>query len=98
MHQRLRLGEIVETYQTDAPRNSGRKCAEDVDGWGQPLRQSGVATARFVKFLNLNLKDGDDGVCRIAGLKLGCKRMREKVLLGLPLVGLERCFEDCLES
>ena len=98
MHQRLRLGEIVETYQTDAPRNSGRKCAEDVDGWGQPLRQSGVATARFVKFLNLILKYGDNGVCRTAGLKLGCKRMREKILLGLPLVGLERCFKDCLES
>ena len=98
MHQRLRLGEIVETYQTDAPRNSGRKCAEDVDGWGQPLGQSGVATARFVKFLNLILKYGEDGVGRIAGLKLGCKRMREKVLLGLPLVGLQRCFEDCLES
>ena len=43
---------------------------------------------RFVKFINLILKDGDDGVCRITGLKLGCKRMREKIILGLPLVGL----------
>ena len=98
MYQRLRLCQRVETYQTDAPGNSGRKRTEDVNGWGQPLGQSGVATARFVKFLNLNLEDGDDGVCRTAGLKLGCKRMREKILLGLPLVGLERCFEDCLES
>ena len=98
MYQRLWLCQRVETYQTDAPGNSGRKRGEDVDGWGQPLGQSGVATARFVKFLNLILKDGYDGVCRTAGLKLGCKRMREKVLLGLPLVGLERCFEDRLES
>ena len=98
MYQRLRLCQRVETYQTDAPGYSGRKRGEDVDGWGQPLGQSGVATAGYIKFLDLILKDGDDSVCRTAGLKLGCKRMREKVLLGLPLVGLERCFEDCLEA
>ena len=50
----------VETYQTDAPRDGGRKCGEDVHSWGQPLRQSLIATARFVKFLNPILKDGDD--------------------------------------
>ena len=88
----------VKTYQTDDPGNSVRKRAEDVDGWRQPLRQSGIATARFVKFLDLILKDGDDGVGRLAGLKLGCKRMCEKVILGLLLVGLQRCFEDCLET
>ena len=92
------VGRKVETYQTGAPGNCGRKRGEDVNGWGQPLRQSGIATARFIKFLNLTFKDGDDGVCRIAGFKLCCKRVFEKVVLGLPLVGLQRCFEDCLEA
>ena len=50
----------VETYQTDAPRDGGRKRGEDVHSWGQPLSQSLIATARFVKFLNSILKDGDD--------------------------------------
>ena len=98
MYQKLRVGQRVETYQTDAPVNSGRKRAKGVNSWGQPLGQSGVATARFVKFLNLILKDGEDGIGRIAGFKLSGKRVFEKVVFGLPLVGLERCFEDRLES
>ena len=56
----------VETYQTDATGNSGRKCVEDVHGWAQPLGQSFVAAVRFVKLLNLVLKDGEDGISRIA--------------------------------
>ena len=88
----------VETHQTDAPRNSGRKRAEDVHGWAQPLRQPVIATVRFVKFLNLNLKDGEYGSSRITILQLGGERMREKVLLGLLLVGLQRCLENCLEA
>ena len=53
---------------------------------------------RFVKLLNLILKDGDDGVSRVAVLQLGDKRMGEKVVLGLLLVGLERSLEDSLET
>ena len=88
----------MATYHTDTPRNSGRKRVEDVHRWGQPLRQSVITTARFVEFLNLILKDGEDGVGGIARLKLGRKGMCDKVLLCLPLVGLQRCFEDCLEA
>ena len=55
-HVSSRMG----TYQTNAPRDGGRKRGEDVHSWGQPLRQSLIATARFVKFLNSILKDGDD--------------------------------------
>ena len=98
MCEKLGVGQRVETCQTDAPGNSGRKGAENVNGWGQPFGQSGVATARFVKFLNLTLKYGEDGIGRIAGLKLSGKRVFEKVVFGLPLVGLQRCFEDRLES
>ena len=60
----------VETYQTDTPRDGGRKCREDVHSWVQPLRQSLIAagSARFVKFLNLNLKDCNDRASRAARL------------------------------
>ena len=60
----------VETYQTDATGDSGRKCVEDVHGWAQPLGQSLVAAAKFVKLLNLVSKDGEDGISRVAILQL----------------------------
>ena len=88
----------METHQTDATGNSGRKCVEDVHGWSQPLGQSLIAAVRFVIFSDLILKDGDDGVSRVASLQLGGKRMGEKVVLGLLLVGLERSLEDSLEA
>ena len=52
---------------------------------------------RFVEFSNLILKDGEDGGSGIAVLQLGGKRMGEKVLLGLLLVGLQGVLEDSLE-
>ena len=88
----------VETYQTDAPGNSGRKRAEDIHGWAQPLRQPVITTVRFVKFLNLNVKNGKDCGSRLAILQLRGKRMSEKVFLRLLLVGLQRGLEDCLEA
>ena len=53
---------------------------------------------RFVKFSNLILKDGKDSVGRVASLQLGGKRMGEKILLGLLLVGLDRSLKDSLEG
>ena len=97
IYQKLTL-ERVETYQTDTPRNSSRKCVEDVNGWAQPLGQPLIATVRFVKLLNLIFKDGDNGGSRIAVLQLGCKRMGKEVLFGLLLVGLQGSFEDSLEA
>ena len=88
----------VETYQTDATGNSGRKCVEDVHGWAQPLGQSLIATVRSVKFPNLILKDGEYGVGRVAIMQLGGKWMGEKVVLGLLLVGLECSLEYSLEG
>ena len=75
-------------YQTDATRNSGRKRAEDVHGWAQPLGQPLVATVSFVEFSNSILKDSEYGGSRVAVLQLGAKRMGEEVLLCLLLVGL----------
>ena len=77
----------VETYQTDAPGNGGRKCVKNVHGWAQPLGQPLIPTVRFVKFSNLILKYGEDGSSRVAILQLGGKRMSEEVVLGLLLVG-----------
>ena len=88
----------VETYQTDSTGNGGRKRAEDIHGWAQPLGQSFITTVRFVEFSNLILKDGEDGGSGIAVLQLGGKRMGEKVLLGLLLIGLERSLKDSLEA
>ena len=88
----------VETYQTNAIGNCGRKCVEDVHGWAQPLGQSLIATVRFVKFSNLILKDGEYGFGRVAILQLGGKWMGEKVLLRLLLVGLECILEYSLEA
>ena len=88
----------VETYQTDAPGNSGRKRAEDIHGGAQPLRQPVITTVRFDKFLNLNVKNGKDCGSRLAILQLRGKRMSEKVFLRLLLVGLQRGLEDCLEA
>ena len=88
----------VKTYQTDATGNSGRKRVEDVNGWAQPLRQSLIATARFVKFSNLILKHGDDGAGGVTALQLRAKRMGEEVLLGLLLVGFQRSLEDSWEA
>ena len=78
----------METYQTDAPGNSGRKRAEDVHSWAQPLGQSLIATVRLVELSNLILKDSEYGGNRVAILQLGGKRLGKKVLLGLLLVGL----------
>ena len=88
----------VNTYQTDTTGNSGRKCVKDVHGWAQPLGQSLIATVRFVKFSNLILKDGEDGVGRVASLQLGGERMFDKVFLRLLLVGLDRSFKNSLEA
>ena len=88
----------IKTYQTDTTGNSGRKCVEDIYGWAQPLGQSLIATVRFVKLSNLILKDGDDGVSRVAIPQLRGKRMCEKVFLRLIFVGLERSFKDSLEG
>ena len=88
----------VETYQTDATGNGGRKCAEDVHGWAQPLGQSLIANVRFVKLSNLILKDGEDGRSRVAVVQLGGKWMSEKVILGLLLVGIYGSLEDYLEA
>ena len=87
----------VETYHTDATRNSGRKCAEDVHGWAQPFGQSLVTTVRFVELSNFILKDSDDGVSRVAILELGGKRMRDEVFLRLLLVRLQGSLKDSLE-
>ena len=78
----------VKTYETDATGNGGRKRVEDVHSWAQPLGQSLIATVRLVEFSNLILKDGEDGGNGAAILQLGGKRMCEKVVLGLLLVGL----------
>ena len=88
----------VETHQTDATGNSGRKCVEDVHGWAQPLGQSLIATVRFVKFSNLILKDGEYGFGRVAIMQLGGKWMGEKVLFRLLLIGLECSLEYSLEG
>ena len=88
----------VETNQTNATGNSGRKRVEDVHGWAQPLGQSLIATVRFVEFTNLILKDGEDGNSRVAVVQPGGKRMNEKVFLGLLLVGLYGSLEYCLEA
>ena len=88
----------METNQTDATGNSGRKCVKDVHGWAQPLGQSLIATVRFVKLLDLILKDDEYCISRVAIPQLGCEWMREKVLLGLFLVGLDRGLEDRLEG
>ena len=88
----------VETYQTDATGNSGRKCVEDVHGWAQPFGQSLIATARFVKFSNLILKDGKDGVGRVAIPQLRGKGMCDQVFFRLLLVGLDRSLKDSLEA
>ena len=88
----------VETYQTDSTGNGGRKRAEDIHGWAQPLGQPLIAAVRFIKLSNLILKDGEYCGNRVAVPQLGGKRMGEKVLLGLLLVGLQRSLEDCLET
>ena len=83
------------TYQTDSPRDGGRKGVEDVDSWPQPLCQSHIATMRFS---NLLLKDSNDSSGGVARLQLGDKRMREKVFLRLFSVGLQRSLEDGSET
>ena len=50
-----------ETYQTDAPRDGGRKRVEDVDSWAQPLCQSHIALTALLEFSNLISKDSNDG-------------------------------------
>ena len=56
----------VETYQTDAARDSSRKCVQDIHSWVEPLCQSFVATASLVEFVNLILKDSKNGGGRVA--------------------------------
>ena len=86
------------TYQTDAPRNGSRKCAQDVYSWAQPFCQSLVGAARFVKFLNLILKHSKDGTSRVTCLQLGGKRVCDKVFPGLPLIGFHSTIENDFEA
>ena len=88
----------VKTYQTDSTGNSGRKRAEDVHSWAQPLGQSLVATVRLVEFSNMILKDCEYGGSRVTFLQLWGKRMGEEVFLGLFLVRLQGGLEDCFEA
>ena len=88
----------VETHQADSTGNGGRKRAEDVHGWAQPLGQPLIPTVRFIKVSDLILKDGDYGGSRVAILQLRSKRVGEKILLGLLLVGLQGSLEDSLEG
>ena len=85
----LTLAPQVETYQTDAPRDGGRKRGEDIDSWAQPLCQSLIATMRFVKFSNLIFKDSNDSSSGVARLQLRDKRMCDEVFLRLLSVGLQ---------
>ena len=85
-------------YQTDAPRDGGRKCVEDADGRPQPLSQSLIALTTLLKFSNSILKDSNNGGSRLARLQLGGERMCEKIFLRLLLVGLQRGLEDGLEA
>jgi hypothetical protein len=102
LYQRLRklfyASSRVETYQTDAPRDSGRKCAQDIHSGAQPLRQPLVATVGFVKFSDLVLEESNDGGSRVAGFQLGGKRMGEKVILGLLSVEFQGSLKNGLEA
>ena len=57
-HSRLQFAQI-NTYQTNAPRDGGRKSVEDVDSWAQPLCQSIIAITILLEFSNLILKDSE---------------------------------------
>ena len=59
-HSRLEFPQI-KTYQTNAPRDGGRKSVEDVDSWAQPLCQSIIVITVFLEFSNLTLKDSKYG-------------------------------------
>ena len=80
------ISSSVETYQTDAPHDGGRKRGEDIHSWIQPLGQSLIAAARFVEFSHLILKDCKDRGGRFARFQLGGKGMCEKVFLCLLLI------------
>jgi hypothetical protein len=53
---------VSKTYKTDAPGDGRIKRVQDVHSWAQPLRQSLIATMSLVKFVNLFLEYGHDGV------------------------------------
>ena len=63
--QRL-ISSRIDTYQTDASRDGGRKRIEDVDGWAQPLRQSLIALTALLKFSNSILEESNNGGSRLA--------------------------------
>ena len=88
----------IDTYQTDASRDGGRKRIEDVDGWAQPLGQSLIALTTLLKFSNSILKDSNNGGSRLARLQLGGERMCEEVFLCLLLVRFERSLKYRLKG
>ncbi len=88
----------VETYQADALSKGGRKRAQDVHSWVQPLCQSLVVAASLVEFSNLILKHGKDGASRVACLQLGGKWMCDKVFLGLLFIRFQGSIENGLEA
>ena len=51
---------------------------EDVHSWAQPLR---VVALRFIEFLDLLLKHGENSASRIAGFEPVSERVREKIVL-----------------
>ena len=61
---------IPETYQADARANGRRKRIDDIDSRNQPRRQFVTATLRWTRPKYLRSKHGDDGIWRIASLKV----------------------------
>ena len=51
----------INTHQTDAPGDGGRKRIEDIDSWAQPLCQSLIAGTVFLELSNLIVKDSKYG-------------------------------------
>jgi hypothetical protein len=88
----------VETHQADAAGDGSRKRVQDVHSRAQPLRQSVIAAARYVKFSNLVLKQRNDGASRVACLQLRGKRMCDKVFLSLILVRFQSSIENRLKA
>ena len=61
--------ELFETCQASTASNDTRKCAEDIDGGIQPLRQFVIGTARLVELGNLLIKHAEDGIWRMTVLE-----------------------------
>lgn len=87
------MGSCTGAYHANAFSDGCREGIDNIHRRVQPFRQAVIASSRLVEVLDLLSKNKENAVGSIAGLELGGKWVREKVLLCTFFI----CFQGITE-